>query len=55
MEDFYANFPSNASMDVFPNNTASHYTTRLRDIKHLRGDEWGVAVVGTSVPTLWRS
>ena len=55
MGNFYATFPSNASIDVFPDNTTSHYTTRLRDLLDLRWDQWEVAVVETTVPTLWQS
>ena len=55
MEDFYATFPSNVGMDVFSYNTASYVTVHLRDPLDLRGDQWELAFVEASVPTLWQN
>lgn len=52
MENFYVTLPSNASMDVYPDNAISHYTTRLRQPLDLEG-QWEVALVEASIPTRW--
>lgn len=51
-ENFYMTLPSNASMNEFPSNATSHFTTRLRDRVDLDG-LWEVALVEASVPTRW--
>ena len=40
---FYITLPSNASMDLFPNNVVSNYTTKLIEKVRLDG-QWGVAL-----------
>ena len=52
MKDFYITLPSNASMDVYPNNAISHFTTRLRNPLEL-SKGWEVALVEATVPTRW--
>ena len=52
MSNFYVTLPSNASMDIYPDNAISHYTTRLRQPIDLEGD-WEVALVEASIPTRW--
>ena len=52
MNNFYVTLPSNASMDIHPDNAISHYTTRLRQPLDLDG-KWEVALVEASVPTRW--
>lgn len=52
MDSFYVTLPSNASMDIYPDNAISHYTTRLRQPLTLDGG-WEVAIVEASVPTRW--
>lgn len=44
--------PSNASMDEFPSNAVSHFTTRLHDPLELNG-RWEVSLVEASIPTRW--
>lgn len=54
MENFHVTLPSNASMDVYPDNAVSHYTTRLRQPLDLEG-RWEVALVEASLPTRWEN
>lgn len=53
MENFYVTLPSNSSMNIYPENSLSHYTTRLRKPLNLTG-KWEVALVEASVPTQWK-
>ena len=43
MSHFYITLPSDGSKDVFPNNTAAHFKTRLATPISLVG-EWDVAL-----------
>ena len=54
MNDFYVTLPSNAGMDVYPDNAISHFTTRLRKSLDL-SKEWEVALVEATVPTRWEN
>ena len=54
MNGFYVFLPSNSSHEYFPDNTISHFTTRLRKPLDLSG-EWEVALVEISLPTLWKN
>lgn len=54
MENFYVTLPSNSSMDVYPDNAISHYTTQLRQPLNLDG-LWEVAIVEASVPTKYKN
>lgn len=54
MENFYVTLPSNSSMDIYPDNAISHYTTRLRQPLNLNNN-WEVAIVEASVPTRWKN
>ena len=49
MADFYMTLPSNASMDVFPNNLVTHYFTKLPHPIDLEG-QWEVGLVSMSYP-----
>lgn len=47
--EFYVTLPSNACMEVFPNNTQSHFTTKLSTPIMLKG-EWEVGLVEAIIP-----
>ena len=47
--EFYVTLPSNASMDIFQNNTVASYTTKLINPIHLVGN-WVVGLCGISIP-----
>lgn len=47
MEEFYVYLPSNASSDVYPNNTATHFKVNLAQPLHLEGN-WRTAMVELS-------
>ena len=49
MDSFYITLPSTASMDIYPNNAVSHYTTRLQKPLELDG-KWGVGLCEVSLP-----
>lgn len=46
--------PSNSSMNIFPDNTVSHFRVKLRRPLELSG-EFEVALVEISYPTLWEN
>lgn len=50
MANFYVTLPSNASMDIYPENAISHYTTSLREPLDLTGS-WEVGLVEISFPS----
>jgi len=51
-EGFYITLPSNASLDVFQNNTSSSYQVNLAQPLHLDGS-WQVAMTEMSYPHTW--
>ena len=52
MNAFYLTLPSEASMNVFPNNTLSIYITRLPRPIELMG-RWEVGLVEIQYPHTW--
>lgn len=51
-QGFYVTLPSNASLNVFKNNTSSSFREDLAQYLHLDGP-WEVAVTKTSYPYTW--
>src|SRR5687767_10937588 len=51
-DNFYVVLPSNASTDIFPNNTQSHFRVRLRHPLQLYGS-WEVGVAEIHMPLNW--
>lgn len=49
---FYLTLPSNSSMDYFPNNTLSHYITRLPHTLDLDGS-WEIGLAEIQYPHSW--
>ena len=52
MSDFYLTLPSNSSMDVYPENTLTHYQTKLPHRIELDG-QWEVGLVEIQYPHNW--
>ena len=52
MSDFYLTLPSNSSMDYFPDNTMTRYTTKLPKRIQLEGD-WEVGLAEIQYTRLW--
>ena len=52
MAHFYLTLPSNSSMLYYPNNTLTHYTTRLANAISLTG-EWEVGLVEIQYQHSW--
>src|SRR5688572_11670091 len=52
MAHFYLTLPSNSSMLYYPNNTLTHYTTRLANAISLTGD-WEVGLVEIQYQHSW--
>lgn len=52
MDSFYVTLPSNSSMNVYPDNTLTHFTTLLSKPLDLRG-KWEVAMAGISYTRSW--
>jgi hypothetical protein len=52
MAHFYITLPSNSSMHYYPNNTVTHYTTRLENAIALSGD-WEVGLVEIQYQHTW--
>lgn len=50
---FYITLPSNASMDVYPDNTLASYTTKLAQRISLIEDDWEVGLTEIQYPTLF--
>ena len=49
---FYLTLPSNSSMNYFPNNTLTHYTTKLPKIMDLDGT-WEIGLAEIQYPHSW--
>lgn len=47
---FYITLPSNASMDLYPDNTLAKYITKLHHRINLEGDNWEVALAEIQYP-----
>jgi len=54
MSQFYLTLPSNASMNVYPNNTVAQYTTKLANTVELDGD-WEVGLVEIIYVHTWEN
>lgn len=52
MDSFYVTLPSNSSMNVYPDNTLTYFTTLLSKPLDLRG-KWEVAMTGISYTRSW--
>jgi hypothetical protein len=52
MTHFYLTLPSNSSLDFFPNNTLTEFTTKLADTIELT-DEWEVGLAEIMFPRSW--
>ena len=52
MSHFYLTLPSNSSSKYFPNNTLTHFVTKLHNDVSLSGD-WEVALVDIMYPQNW--
>jgi len=50
MESFYLTLPSNASLQVYPNNTTTSFTTKLSDYINLKGEGWEMALSEVHYP-----
>jgi len=50
---FYITLPSNASMSLYPNNTAAQHTIKLPRPITLDGGDWEVALTELSVPAIF--
>jgi len=50
---FYLTLPSNASMNLYPKNTAAQYTIKLPRTIALDGSDWEVALTELSVPAIF--
>ena len=50
---FYLTLPSNASMNLYPKNTAAQYTIKLPRSIALDGGDWEVALTELSVPAIF--
>ena len=48
----YLHLPSNASMDLFPNNTLQNYTTQLSVASEFTG-RWEVGLYEIMYPRMW--
>jgi hypothetical protein len=51
---FYLTLPSNSSMNYYPNNTLTHYTTKLQKITDLDG-AWRIGLAEIQYPHSWYS
>lgn len=49
---FYITLPSNASMDIFPNNTLAEFKVKLPNHMNLDGD-WEVGLASITFPRTW--
>ena len=54
MSHFYITLPSNASMDIYPQNTVAQYVTKLADTVELDGS-WEVGLVEIIYPHIWKN
>lgn len=48
-DNFYVVLPSNSSSSYFPDNTTTHFITRLPQTLSLQG-EWGVSLTTIQIP-----
>ena len=51
---FYLTLPSNSSMDYFPDNTLTHFTTRLPQMIDLDGS-WEIGLAEIQYPHSWHN
>jgi hypothetical protein len=49
---FYLTLPSNSSMNYFPNNTLTHYTTKLPKLMDMDGT-WEIGLAEIQYPHSW--
>ena len=54
MESFYVTLPSNSSMDLYPENTISHFKVHLKEQLQLLG-EWEVGMTELLFPANWHN
>lgn len=52
MTDFYLTLPSNSSLEYYPNNTITQYTTQLPNLCRLDGD-WEAGLIEIQYPRTW--
>ncbi|GFO00936.1 lrr and pyd domains-containing protein 3-like protein [Plakobranchus ocellatus] len=52
---FYITLPSNSSLRFYPNNTVSHYFTKLVKDIHLDSRDWEVGLVEVQAPITWHN
>ena len=50
---FYLTLPSNSSQEYFPDNTLTHYFTKLPQAIDLKGVDWEVGLVEMQYPHTW--
>lgn len=50
---FYLTLPSNSSEEYFPNNTLTHYFTKLPQAVNLTGGQWEMGLVEIQYPHTW--
>jgi hypothetical protein len=53
--EFYVTLPSDASLDLYPDNKANHYITKLKKPLELTGGDWEVALVDVHYPFSWHN
>ena len=54
-ENFYVTLPSNSSMEEFPNNSLTNYTSRLAFPLQLSNDNWEVGLWELLHPNSWKN
>lgn len=52
-DSFYVTLPSNASMQIYPENTLASYTNKLANRITLKEDDWEVGLVEIQYPTVF--
>lgn len=55
MDGFVVELPSNASLDVFPQNTLTNFTTKLSQPLPLDGKMWSVGLMGMQYSQSWHN
>lgn len=53
ISDFYVTLPSDASLEMFPENTQSSFRTKLSAPLMLTGDDWEVGLTEIFIPKTW--
>lgn len=53
ISDFYITLPSDASMEIFPDNTQSSFRTKLSAPLVLSSDDWEVGLTEIFIPKTW--